>query len=110
MQKSILYFSVGTIISFVINYLMFNSENLFLDIYYAVAFGSAWGLAYFLDTPEFTLPKKFAISFGAMAVLVLIGTLIFDLKLALPSIMKFATVFVAYYLIASLKESKSLRK
>lgn len=81
-----------------------------LDFYYAIAFGFAWGLAYYLDTPNISLPKKLGLSFVAMGVLVLIGTLIFSLELAIPSILKFSTVFVAYYLIASFRGSKSLRK
>ncbi len=109
MKKAILYFVLGTVISFAINYFIYNSEDIALDFYYAIAFGLAWGMAYFLDSPKFALPIKFAISFGAMAVLVLIGSFIFDFKLALASVMKFATVFVAYYLIASFRESKSLR-
>lgn len=80
-----------------------------LEIYYAIAFGLAWGMAYILDTPNITLVQKFGLSFSAMAILVVIGYFIFDLKLAIPSILKFSTVFVAYYLIASFRASKSLR-
>ena len=81
-----------------------------LELYYAVAFGAAWGIAYYLDTPDFTLPKKLGLSFLAMAILVLIGTLLFKLELAIPSILKFSMVFVAYYVIASFRATKSLRK
>ncbi len=110
MKKALLYFALGTVISFLINYLFYSSENLRLDIYYAVAFGFAWGMAYYLDTPNFTLPQKLGLSFAAMAILVLIGTLLFNLELAIPSILKFSTVFVAYYLIASFRASKTLRR
>lgn len=109
MQKALIYFGIGTVVSFLINYFFLSSQNIGLDLYYAVAFGFAWGLAYYLDTPNFTLPQKLGLSFAAMGVLVLIGALIFDLKLAIPSILKFSTVFVAYYLIASFRRSKSLR-
>jgi len=95
-----MYFGLGTVISFLINYFFLSSENIGLDIYYAVAFGSAWGLAYYLDTPNFSLPKKLGLSFVGMGILVLAGTLIFNLELAIPSILKFSTVFVAYYLFA----------
>jgi hypothetical protein len=44
-----------------------------------------------------------------MGILVLAGTLIFNLELAIPSILKFSTVFVAYYLFASFRGNKSLR-
>ncbi len=110
MQKALMYFALGTVISFLINYFFLSSENIALDIYYAFAFGTAWGIAYYLDTPNFTLPQKLGLSFVAMGILVLVGTLIFKLELAIPSILKFSTVFVAYYLFASFRGSKSLRK
>ncbi|EJL72063.1 hypothetical protein [Chryseobacterium populi] len=109
MQKALIYFALGTVISFLINYFFLSTQNTGLEIYYALAFGFAWGLAYYLDTPNFTLPQKLGLSFAAMGILVLAGTLIFNLELAVPSILKFSTVFVAYYLIASFRGSKSLR-
>ncbi|WP_294296449.1 hypothetical protein [uncultured Chryseobacterium sp.] len=109
MKKALLYFALGAILSFLINYFFYSSENIGLDIYYAIAFGFAWGIAYYLDTPNFTLPQKLGLSFVAMAILVLIGTLIFNIQLAIPSILKFSTVFVAYYLIASFRANKTLR-
>lgn len=109
MKKALLYFTLGTVLSFLINYFFYSSENLGLDIYYALAFGIAWGIAYYLDTPNFTLPQKLGVSFLAMAVLVVVGALLFNLALAIPSILKFSTVFVAYYLIASFRANKSLR-
>lgn len=105
-----MYFALGTAVSFLINYFLISSENVGLDLYYAIAFGLAWGLAYYLDTPNFSLPGKLGLSFAAMGVLVLIGTLIFNVQLAVPSILKFSTVFVAYYLIASFRANKSLRR
>lgn len=109
MKKALLYFALGTVLSFLINYFFYSSENLALDIYYALAFGIAWGIAYYLDTPNFTLPQKLGLSFVAMGILVLVGFLLFNLELAIPSILKFSTVFVAYYLIASFRANKSLR-
>lgn len=109
MKKALLYFALGTVISFLINYFFYSSKNIGLDIYYAIAFGFAWGMAYYLDTPNFTLPQKLGLSFVAMGILVLIGTLIFNLELAIPSVLKFSTVFVAYYLIASFRANKTLR-
>lgn len=110
MQKALIYFALGTVVSFLINYFLLSSDNIGLEFYYAVAFGAAWGIAYYLDTPDFSLPKKLGLSFVVMAVLVLIGTLIFKLELAIPSILKFSMVFVAYYVIASFRATKSLRK
>ncbi len=110
MKKALLYFALGTVISFLINYFFYSSEDIKLDIFYALSFGFAWGIAYYLDSPDFTLPQKLGLSFAAMAALVLIGTLIFTLELAIPAILKFSTVFVAYYLIASFRGNKSLRK
>ncbi|NML58663.1 hypothetical protein [Chryseobacterium cheonjiense] len=109
MKKALLYFLLGTVLSFLINYFFYSSENIGLDIYYAIAFGFAWGVAYYLDTPNFTLPQKLGLSFLAMGILVLVGTLIFNLELAIPSVLKFSTVFVAYYLIASFRANKTLR-
>lgn len=109
MRKALIYFILGTVVSFLINYFFLSSENNGLDLYYALAFGFAWGMAYYLDTPNFTLPQKLGLSFASMGILVLIGTLIFNLELAIPSVFKFSTVFVAYYLIASFRGSKSLR-
>ncbi|MFY7846411.1 hypothetical protein [Chryseobacterium gambrini] len=109
MKKAILYFALGTVLSFLINYFFYSSENIGLDIYYAFAFGFAWGIAYYLDTPDFTLPQKLGLSFVAMGILVLAGTLIFNLEQAIPSVLKFSTVFVAYYLIASFRANKTLR-
>ncbi|MDN4012843.1 hypothetical protein QX233_10245 [Chryseobacterium gambrini] len=109
MKKALLYFALGTILSFLINYFFYSSENIGLDIYYAIAFGFAWGVAYYLDTPNFTLPQKLGLSFVAMGILVLVGALIFNIELAIPSVLKFSTVFVAYYLIASFRASKTLR-
>ena len=109
MKKALLYFMLGTVLSFLINYFFYSSENIGLDIYYAFAFGFAWGIAYYLDTPDFTLPQKLGLSFVAMGILVLVGALIFNLELAIPSVLKFSTVFVAYYLIASFRANKTLR-
>lgn len=110
MQKALIYFTLGTVLSFLINYFFISSENIALDIFYAIAFGLAWGLSYYLDTPKFTLIQKLLSSFAAMGFLVLVGTVVFNLELAIPAILKFSTVFVAYYLIASFRGSKSLRK
>lgn len=109
MKKALMYFALGTVLSFLINYFFYSSENLGLDIYYALAFGFAWGIAYYLDTPNLTLPQKLGLSFVAMGILVVTGILLFKLELAIPSILKFSTVFVAYYLIASFRAGKSLR-
>nr|WP_314495273.1 hypothetical protein [uncultured Chryseobacterium sp.] len=110
MQKALMYFAMGTVLSFVINYFFMSSENIALDVFYAIAFGLAWGLSYYLDTPKFTLVQKLLVSFTSMGLLVLVGSLIFNLELAIPAILKFSTVFVAYYMIASFRASKSLRK
>jgi len=109
MKRALIYFVLGTGIIFLINYLSMDIQDLGLELYYAIAFGLAWGLAYFLDDAKFSLFQKMGLSFGAMALLVTVGALIFSLELAIPSIIKFSTVFVAYYLFASFRGSKSLR-
>lgn len=109
MQRALIYFVLGTVASFVINYFFGDNKDMGLAIFYAIAFGSAWGLSYYLDNPSFSLVQKLGISFAAMAILVGVGTIIYNLDLAVPAILKFSTVFVAYYLIASMRSSKSLR-
>jgi hypothetical protein len=109
MQRALFYLLIGTAISFLLNYFLLGSQGWELDLYYGLSFGSAWGIAYFLDDVKFSLVQKFLISFSGMALLIALGLLIFSLEIAFPSVIKFSTVFVAYYLIASFRESKSLR-
>ena len=110
MQRAFMYFLAGTIISFLLNYFLLGSDGWKLDLYYAVSFGAAWGIAYFLDDEKFSLMQKMGISFLSMTLLVIGGAFLFGLELAVPSVIKFSMVFVAYYVIASFKNSKSLRK
>lgn len=109
MLKAILYLIAGTLISFLLNHYFIGGQSLAIDWYHAFAFGLGWGLAYFVDQPEWSLPKKMGISFIGIIFLLIIGFVFFNFEVAIPSIVKFSTVFVAYYLIASFKESKSLR-
>lgn len=109
MQRALIYFLAGTVISSLLNYFLLGSEGWELDLYYGFAFGSAWGTSYFLDDTKFTLPQKLGISFLTMGLLIVIGVLLFSLEKAVPSVIKFSMVFVAYYLIASFRSSKSLR-
>ena len=109
MHKALLYLLAGTAISFLLNYFLLGSQGWELDLYYGVAFGSAWGMAYFLDDVKFTLPQKLGISFAGMALLIIVGIFLFDVEKAVPSILKFSMVFVAYYVIASFRKEKSLR-
>lgn len=110
MQRAIIYFLVGTVLGFLLNYFLLGSQGWALDLYYATAFGLAWAIAFILDDVRFTLAQKFGISFAAMAGLLLLGSLIFNAVEAVPAVIKFSIVFVAYYLIASLRPTKSLRK
>ena len=109
MHKALFYLLIGTFISFLLNHFLLGSRGWELDLFYGFAFGLAWGTAYFLDDVKFSLPQKLGISFLGMGLLLLIGLLLFDLQLSVPSVIKFSMVFVAYYLIASFKSSKSLR-
>lgn len=109
MIKSLIYSLAGTLLSFLINHFLLESQGLWLELFYAFAFGTAWGMAYFLDREDFSLPKKLGISFGVMFILVGMGSFIFDLESALPAVFKFSTVFVGYYLLASFRGNKSLR-
>ena len=110
MKRALIYLLAGTLISSLLNYFLLGSQGWALDLYYGFAFGAAWGMAYFLDDEKFTLPQKLGISFIVMALLVIIGIFLFDLEKAVPSVIKFSMVFVAYYVFASFKSSKSLRK
>lgn len=109
MKKALLYFVIGTLISFLIKHFTGDETNIWIKLYSAAAFGIGWGLAYFVDHPEWTLPKKMGISLIGIVFLVVIGLVFFNFEIAVPSIIKFSTVFVAYYMIASFRESKSLR-
>lgn len=110
MQKSIFFLLIGTIVSFLINHFILESQEWATDLYNGFAFGLGWGLAYFVDRPKWKLPKKLGISFIGILVLVILGFIFFSFEIAVPSIIKFSTVFVAYYLFASFRSSKSLRK
>lgn len=109
MIKALMYFVVGTLISFFLRRLTGEPAEFWVELYVASAFGIGWGLAYFVDHPEWSLPKKMGISFIGIVFLVAVGLLCFNFETAVPSIIKFSTVFVAYYMIASFRESKSLR-
>lgn len=110
MQRAFIYLLAGTAVSFLLSYFMLGSQGWELDLYYGFAFGLAWGTAYFLDDLKFTLPQKLGYSLIAMFALVLIGVLTFNLELAVPSVIKFSMVFVAYYVLASFRPSKSMRR
>ena len=109
MKKALLYFLAGTVVSVLINYFTSSNNLTIVDFYKAVAFGLGWGLAYYVDRPEWPLFRKLGISFIGIIILVLVGIIFFDFETAVPSIIKLSTVFVAYYMIASFRESKSLR-
>lgn len=110
MRRSVIYLILGTLISFLLNYFVSGSGIWKIDLYYAFAFGLGWGMAYFVDRIDWPLPKKMGFSFIGVVILVVLGFVFFNFEIAIPSIIRFSTVFVAYYLIASFKESKSLRQ
>ncbi|PZU86363.1 MAG: hypothetical protein DI529_08715 [Chryseobacterium sp.] len=109
MVKALMYFIIGTLISFFLRRFTGEQADFWVELYVASAFGIGWGLAYFVDHPEWPLPKKMGISLIGIVFLVAVGLIFFDFETAVPSIIKFSTVFVAYYMIASFRESKSLR-
>ncbi len=110
MKRAILYLLIGTLLSFLLNYIFASYGSWKVDLYYAFAFGLGWGMAYFVDRPDWELPKKMGFSFIGVIILIALGFMFFNFEIAIPSIIRFSTVFVAYYLIASFKESKSLRR
>lgn len=109
MVKALMYFVIGTLISFFLRRLTGSPADFWVELYVASAFGIGWGLAYFVDHPDWPLPKKMGISLIGIVFLVIVGLVFFNFETAVPSIIKFSTVFVAYYMIASFRESKSLR-
>lgn len=111
MKKTILYFLLGSISSFVFNHWIMNTSGSWkIALFHSIAFGCGWGLAYYVDRPDWVLSKKMGISFVGIGILLAFGLLFFNLETALPSVVRFSTIFVAYYLIASFRETKSLRK
>lgn len=110
MKKSLLFFLIGTLASYLLNHFLLGSSDVRVEIYHAAAFGLGWAMAYLVDRPQWPLAKKLGISFIGIAVMLAVGLLFFDFETAVPSIVKFSTVFVAYYLVASFRKSKSLRK
>lgn len=110
MLKSVGFLIAGTIISFIINHFLFAGFSWQVDLFHSFAFGLGWAMAYFLDRFDFSLAKKLGISFVGIFVLLGIGFAFFDFQAAVPSVIRFSVVFVAYYLLASFRSSKSLRK
>lgn len=109
MKRALIFLVLGTLVSFLLNYYLIGTGILKNDLYYGFAFGLGWAIAYFVDRPDWALPKKMALSLVGVVIIVIIGFAFFNFEIAIPSIIRFSTVFVAYYLIASFKESKSLR-
>ncbi|MEC5394486.1 hypothetical protein [Bergeyella sp. RCAD1439] len=110
MFRSFVYLLVGTLGSYFLNAYVLGSRGFGVDWYYGFAFGLGWALAYFVDRPEWPLVKKMGLSLIGVGVLLGLGFAFFDFEIAVPSVIKFSTVFVAYYLLASFRQSKSLRK
>lgn len=110
MKRFYIYLILGTAASFIFSYCILGSQGWQKDLYYAFAFGLAWALAYLVDRPEWPLSKKMGISFIGIAAMLAIGLMLFDLDSAVPAVIKFCTVFAAYYLLASFRPGKSLRR
>ena len=110
MPKPLIFFAAGTVISFLFNHFLLGTLGWAADLFHAAAFGLGWALAYYVDRPDWPLSRKMGISFIGAAILLIAGLLIFNLDIAVPAIIKFSTVFVAYYLAASFRNTKSLRK
>ncbi|NAW51241.1 hypothetical protein GNY06_07575 [Elizabethkingia argentiflava] len=110
MKKAFLFMLCGTIASFLFHHFLSGFGGEALNLYYAFAFGLGWGMAYFLDRIDFSLSKKLTFSFLGLMVLIILGIVFFNIEIAVPSVIRFSTVFVAYYLLASFKSSKSLRR
>ena len=73
MNRAVIYFFAGTLISFLLNHYVFESLGWVKDLFNAAAFGLGWGMAYFVDRPEWPLTKKMGISLIGIALLLLVG-------------------------------------
>lgn len=109
MKKSVLYLILGTAASFLFHNYVMSYGTWDVNLYYAFSFGLGWGLSYFVDRPEWKLSRKMGISFIGIAVLLVLGFLLYNFEIAVPSIIRFSTIFVVYYLFASFRADKSLR-
>lgn len=110
MQRAIIYLLAGTAISFLINHFMLDTRSWETKLYSSLAFGLGWALAYYVDRPEWPLAKKLGFSFIGIAVISVLGFFLFDVETMVAAAMRFSLVFVAYYLLASFRSSKTLRK
>lgn len=80
MQRGILYLFAGTLISFLLNHYILGSQGWQIDLYNGFAFGLGWAMAYFVDHPEWALSRKLAISFIGIAVVVVLGLMLFNFE------------------------------
>lgn len=110
MKRAILFLVLGTLLSTIFNYFMYPEATLGYVVYYGFALGLSVALSYYVDRPDWPLAKKMGISMLGIAVLLAIGLIFFDFETAVPSIFRFSTVFLIYYMMASFKDSKSLRQ
>lgn len=108
MKKAILYTLLGTTASFLFSYFLYFT-NWQVVLFQAFAFGFGWGMAYYVDHPDWKLSSKLGISFIGIAILIGIGLVFFEFEIAVPSVIRYSTVFLVYYLIGSFKDNKSLR-
>lgn len=110
MQRALIYLFAGTGISFLINHFFYESKGWETDSYSSFAFGLGWAMAYFVDHPEWPLSKKLGFSFIGMSIIAVAGIVLFDVEVMVPALMRFSLIFVAYYLLASFRAGKTLRK
>ncbi|QCX53358.1 hypothetical protein [Elizabethkingia sp. JS20170427COW] len=110
MKKASLILIIATLLSFLYHHYISSFGNWEQNLFYAFAFGLGWAMAYLLDTPQLSMPKKLGTSFIGMIILLVIGFAFFNFEIAVPSLFRFSIVFVTYYLLASFKASKSLRR
>ena len=108
MLRYVLLFAGALLLDGIIEYLTVGSLGP-VEGFKALSFASAALLSYYLDQPKMTLPVKLGLSVGAMVLIFLIGSWWLGMDVAVQGVMKFAMLFVAYYLLASFRSSKSLR-
>lgn len=109
MKRAMLYLTMGILIGYLLSRYIWTSQGVWADLFYGLAIGVGWAVAFLMDDPNKSLAQKLLFSFLGMLLVVLVGLVFFPFEIAVLSAIRFSTVFVGYYLLASLKGSKSLR-
>lgn len=101
---------VTTIIFFLVGLIIHPDNSWSLSLYFAVALGWALGIAGYLDTPHISLSTKLLRSMLALFALMGVGYIFWGSDTMMIGMMRYSMAFMLYYLVASFRSSKSLKK